>query len=56
MKYYFVLDNLGKRHIVVVENEEELKDLLKDADLVSDNFYELKSDTFECHGFLISDK
>lgn len=55
MKYYFVKEITGDRHIVVAKNEEDLKAVLKNADVVSTNFYELKEDTFKKSGFLISD-
>lgn len=55
MKYYFVQEATGERHIVVARNEEDLHDVLKNADVAAEIFYELKEDTFENSGFLISD-
>jgi len=56
MKYYFVSDSNGKRHIVIAINEHDAKKVLENANLKIDDFYELTSDTFNQPGFLISDK
>ena len=56
MKYYFVKDINGKRHIVVANSAIGLAEVLKKAEIVAANFYELKEDTFDTIGFLISDK
>lgn len=56
MNYYFVNDSKNKRHIIVAENEENLKEILRNSNVVSDNSYELEPDTFNEVGFLISDK
>lgn len=56
MKYYFVNDSNEKRHIVVANSTIELAEVLKKAEIVVANSYELKEDTFDTIGFLISDK
>lgn len=56
MKYYFVKDTKDKRHIVIAKDEEDLKKVLENANVASACFYELKENTFDNSGFLISDK
>jgi hypothetical protein len=56
MKYYFVLDSLNKRHIIVAENEENLMSIVIDDKMTVVEFYELTPDKFTTSGFLISDK
>lgn len=56
MKYYFVKDIQDKRHIVVAKDEENLSEVLINAGVCVSDSYELKKDTFNDSGFLISDK
>jgi hypothetical protein len=56
MKYYFVNDINNKRHIVIANSATELAEVLKKAEVVAVKSYELKEDTFDTIGFLISDK
>ncbi|WP_315066525.1 hypothetical protein [uncultured Clostridium sp.] len=56
MKYYFVNDINGKRHIVVANSTDELSYVLKKAKVVPSTYYELEENTFDTAGFLISDK
>lgn len=55
MKYYFVKDTQDRRHIVVAKNNDDVERILKDAEIVSEYYYELREDTFDTIGFLISD-
>lgn len=69
MKYFFVTDTQGKRHIIVAESAEratviaengglDIVNLYKLLPYTLDimNLYELLPDTFDSPGFLISDK
>jgi len=53
MKYYFVMEK-NERHIVVAENEESLKRILKGPKMKVDSYYELVADAFKDEGFLMS--
>lgn len=55
MKYYFVKQTTGERHVVLAEDEENLKSVLEKAKVEPNFYYELKENTFESYGFLISD-
>lgn len=55
MKYYFVKATTGERHTVVAKDEKSLKSILKKSDVEAELYYELKEDTFEDEGFLITD-
>jgi hypothetical protein len=50
MKYFFASDKKGKRHIIVANDLLEAKSFGEFNDI-----YELKEDTFNNPGFLISD-
>jgi len=56
MKYYFVEATKNKRHILVAENVEHLKNILDNAKQKYISYYELEPNTFKDGGFLISDK
>lgn len=54
MKYFFVSDEAGKRHIIVAENEENVINVLSKNNIAHKDLYELKTDTFDTAGFLIT--
>lgn len=56
MKYFFVVDTKGKRHIVIAQEFSNVAEIVKDSKLEVDYSYELEPDTFKNQGFLISDK
>jgi len=56
MKYFFVMDTKGKRHIVVAQELSNVSEIVKDSKLEVDYAYELEPDTFKDQGFLFSDK
>lgn len=56
MKYFFVLDKSGKRHIVVAENIDNAVEVAEKAEIERVDIYELKEGTFREQGILISDK
>jgi hypothetical protein len=51
MKYFFVMDKKKKRHVIIASDEKEAKSFVKNLNYI----YELKEDTFNSPGFLISD-
>jgi len=55
MKYFFVVDTKGKRHIVVGKELSDVERIVKDSKLKVDYAYELEPNTFKDEGFLFSD-
>jgi hypothetical protein len=55
MKYFFVVDENEKRHILVAKNVDEAISIAANSVIATD-CYELLPDTFQQPGFLISDK
>ena len=56
MKYFFLSDLKGKRHIIIAEDLFSAKAIATTAKLEIADAYELEADTFNTEGFLISDK
>lgn len=56
MKYFFLNDSKGKRHIIVANSQESAVEIAQKSGLSIEDAYELLSDTFTTPGFLISDK
>lgn len=55
MRYFMVIDINKKRHIVVAHDINDAKRIAS-ASIQESECYELKPDTFNNPGFLISDK
>ncbi len=57
MKYFFISDSNGNRHIIVAKSLERAIKIWNDDDptLKICDIYELEKDTFDEEGFLISD-
>lgn len=56
MKYFFVLDDEEKRHIIVAKNVDNAVSLCTDNNIVADEIYELTEDIYHDEGFLLSDQ
>lgn len=57
MNYYLVSEENGERHLVVAADEQQLNEVLKgDSSFRLKDYYELKADTFDQPGFLMSEK
>ena len=54
MKYFFAGDSKGGAHIIVAESIKSAKAVMTNADLTATTLYELKEDTFQNEGFLVS--
>jgi len=57
MKYYFVQEkNRDIQHVVTARDEGGLLNVLADAGVAHEYFYELTSETFDKEGFLFTRK
>jgi len=56
VKYFFVVDTKGKRHIVTANDTSEAKKVVANSNIKIDYMYELTEETFKDAGFLFSDK
>lgn len=52
MRYYFISNSSGKRNIIVAQSIENARKIAEDSNIVVDDIYELKADTFKDEGFL----
>ena len=56
MKLFFLVDSKGKRHIIVANDQSEAVTIATNAEVSIRDIYEIKPDTYDKPGFLISDK